>query len=133
MLPEHFASYAHIKKANIEEMIEKVTQPLLRRDGIEALQDIVVEIKSRLRKGLLQDPWEVEVALLSNGRVSAVTSFLMLSFTNIRCTLVRPECTKGSRKLSPFFMTTRWDCSIQDGETATTLPLWSEAWPYLWK
>lgn len=52
-------------------MIEKVTQPLQQEDGIEVFRNIVVEIESRLRNGLLRNPWEVEVALLSSGRVSA--------------------------------------------------------------
>lgn len=91
-----------MKRANIKRMIEKVTQPLQRQDGIEAFRAIVVDIESRLRKGLIQDPWEVEVALLSNGRVSAEISSLLHSFTDIRCTLVRLRCTRGSKKPSPF-------------------------------
>ncbi len=74
-------------------MIERVTQPLQQKDGIEVFRDIVIDIESRLRKGLLRNPWEVEVALLCNGRVSAESSFTMPSFTDIRCTLVRLECT----------------------------------------
>lgn len=96
-----------MEKANIAEMIEKVTQPLQRKDGLEAFRNIVVDIESRLRKGLLQNPWEVEVALLSNGRVSAGTSFLVLSLTDISCTLVRPKCTRDSKKPSPFYVATQ--------------------------
>lgn len=52
-------------------MVEKVIQPLQRKDGIEVFRDIVVKIESRLRNGLLRNPWEVKVALLVSGRVSA--------------------------------------------------------------
>lgn len=56
-------------------MIEKITRPLQQKDGIEAFRNNIIEIEYRLRNGLLQNPWEVEVALLSIGRVSIEACF----------------------------------------------------------
>ena len=59
----------------VEQMISNITRPLQQRLGIEAFQSIVVEIESRIKRGLLQNTREVEVALINNGRVSSKYSF----------------------------------------------------------
>ncbi len=52
-------------------MIGQITQPLLQQSGIEALRDGVFDSQAQLHTGLLRDPWEVEVMLISNGKVRA--------------------------------------------------------------
>ncbi len=51
-------------------MINQIIEPLQRHSGIEAFRETVVDTEFRLRSGMLRDPWEVEVTLLSSGRVS---------------------------------------------------------------
>lgn len=70
LLPAHFTFYAQSKRANIERMLDQIIRPLQRRGGMNAFRDIITNIEFHLRSGLLRDPWEVEVALLSIGRVS---------------------------------------------------------------
>lgn len=70
LLPAHLASYTNMYAANIEQMVNQITEPLQRQSGIEAFRDIVIDTEFRLRSGLLRDPWEVEVTLLSCARVS---------------------------------------------------------------
>lgn len=51
-------------------MIKTITRPLLQRRGIEALRRIVIDTEFLIDRGLLQNTREVEVALLTSGRVS---------------------------------------------------------------
>lgn len=51
-------------------MVYKITQPLQQQSGIEAFREIVVATEFQLRSGLLHNPHEVEVTLISSARVS---------------------------------------------------------------
>ena len=55
---------------SIKNMIEHITEPLAALSGIEALQDQIVQAHNLVQRGLLRDPWEVEIILLGGGRVS---------------------------------------------------------------
>ena len=52
-------------------MIKTITRPLLQRRGMEALRRIVIDTELLIDRGLLQNTREVEVALLTSGRVSS--------------------------------------------------------------
>ena len=52
-------------------MIHNITRPLLQVRGIEALQRIVVDAEYQISRGILQNTREVEVTLITSGRVSS--------------------------------------------------------------
>ena len=52
-------------------MIEHIIRPLQHRRGMEALRRVVIDIELDIDLGKLQDPREVEVALLTSARVSS--------------------------------------------------------------
>ena len=54
----------------IGELIEEIIQPLAQTRGIEAFQANIVDASSRIRGGTLRSIREVEVMLVSSGRVS---------------------------------------------------------------
>ena len=54
----------------IGELIEKIIQPLAQTRGIEAFQASIVDASFRIRGGTLRSIREVEVMLVSSGRVS---------------------------------------------------------------
>lgn len=52
-------------------MIKNITRPLLQERGIEALQRIVIDTEYQIHCGLLQNTREVEITLITSGRVSS--------------------------------------------------------------
>ena len=67
---DHPAKDAKSRTWEIQHMIKTITRPLLQRRGIEALRRIVIDTELLIDRGLLQNTREVEVALLTSGRVS---------------------------------------------------------------
>lgn len=67
---DHPAKDAKSRTWEIQHMIKTITRPLLQRRGIEALRRIVIDTEFLIDRGLLQNTREVEVALLTSGRVS---------------------------------------------------------------
>ena len=55
-------------------MIKNIIQPLQLERGVEALLEIVTDTERELRRGSLQSTREVEVTLLTSGRVSSNSS-----------------------------------------------------------
>ena len=55
-------------------MIEFITRPLQQEPGVEALRRIVIDTELLIDCGLLQNTREVEVALLTSGRVQSKSS-----------------------------------------------------------
>ncbi len=68
--PTHLAWYAQNHVTNIEEMLKTVIHPLQSCDGIEGLRGSIDFTATELRTGSLRSVREVEVTLLSNGKVS---------------------------------------------------------------
>ena len=68
--PTHLAWYAQNHVTNIEEMLNTIIYPLDRCDGIEALRGGIDYTVTALRDGSLRSVREVEVSLISNGKVS---------------------------------------------------------------
>lgn len=68
--PNHLTWYAENHVTNIEEMLKTIIHPLQSCDGIEALRGSIHFTASELRDGSLRSVREVEVSLISNGRVS---------------------------------------------------------------
>ena len=68
--PTHLAWYAQNHVTNIEEMLNTIIYPLDRCDGIEALRGGIDYTATALRDGSLRSVREVEVSLISNGKVS---------------------------------------------------------------
>ncbi|KAL2041815.1 hypothetical protein N7G274_005599 [Stereocaulon virgatum] len=64
---QQHATYEHVPHA--EEMIYKITRPLRAYMGMEAFHGCIIDAESQLRNGLLYFTREVEVFLLSSGRV----------------------------------------------------------------
>ena len=56
-------------------MVRRVTDPLWKERGIEAFRHNMVDAEFKLRRGLLRNPRELEIALLSSGRVSSKSAF----------------------------------------------------------
>lgn len=67
---DHPAKGAKSRTWEIQHMIKTITRPLQQRRGIEALRRIVIDTEFQIDRGLLQNTREVEVALLTSGRVS---------------------------------------------------------------
>ena len=67
---DHPAKDAKSRTWEIQHMIKTITRPLLQRRGMEALRRIVIDTEFLIDRGLLQNTREVEVALLTSGRVS---------------------------------------------------------------
>lgn len=65
---QQHATYEHVP--HTEDMIYKITKPLQAYMGIEAFHGCIIDAESQLRNGLLHCTREVEVFLLSSGRVS---------------------------------------------------------------
>ena len=80
------AKAAQNNRSNIDELIEKVVQPLKKRRGIEAFQATLRDARDRIRNGTLRGIREVEVNLVCSGRVSAR---LPLKLSNILLTKLR--------------------------------------------
>lgn len=56
-------------------MVRQVTDPLRKERGIEAFRHNMVDAEFKLRSGLLRNPRELEIALLSSSRVSSKSAF----------------------------------------------------------
>ena len=82
--PIHLPQYAQNHTANIEEMLRTVVHPLQKRDGIEALRDAVNHTAMELNSGSLRSVREVEVSLISNGKVNSIHMSM--------CSMVADEC-----------------------------------------
>ncbi len=52
-------------------MMDNITRPLQQEKGIEALRRIVVDTEYQIDRGVLQNTREVEVTLMTSGRVSS--------------------------------------------------------------
>ena len=65
------AKAAQNNLSGIDELIEKVIQPLKERRGIEAFQANLMDVKDHIRNGTLRGIREVEVNVVCSGRVSA--------------------------------------------------------------
>ncbi|KAL9637980.1 MAG: hypothetical protein Q9164_001861 [Protoblastenia rupestris] len=68
LLPDHFAWYAREKRENITHMLGHFIKPLKTQNGIEALQNVIVDTEFQVSAGLLRSPREVEVALTSSAK-----------------------------------------------------------------
>ena len=66
---DHPAKDAKSRTREIQHMIKTITRPLLQRRGMEALRRIVIDTEFLIDRGLLQNTREVEVTLLTSGRV----------------------------------------------------------------
>lgn len=78
LLPTHLPWYAQNHVAHIGEVMRTIIHPLRDCDGIEALHDTINHTAMELKNGSLRTVREVEVSLISNGKVSSVnitTSF----------------------------------------------------------
>ena len=67
--PSHLALYAQNHASNIEELLEKIIDPLRKHDGIKALHAKIELTATELRNGSLRNIREVEVSLIANGKV----------------------------------------------------------------
>lgn len=65
--------YAQNHVTNIEEMLKTIIHPLQSCDGIEALRKSIDFVAAELQNGSLRSVREVEVSLISNGKVSTNT------------------------------------------------------------
>ena len=70
--PSDLPWYAHNHTANIEEMLRTIVHPLRECEGIEALHDAVNHTAMELNSGALRSVREVEVSLISNGKVGSI-------------------------------------------------------------
>lgn len=68
---EALAFRAQSRTWKVQHMIKNITQPLQQERGIEALRRIVIDSEYQIDRGLLQNPREVEVTLITSGRVSS--------------------------------------------------------------
>ena len=68
--PTNLPWYAQNHVTNIEEMLKTIIHPLQRCVGIEALNDAINTTAIELGSGLLRSVREVEISLISNGKVS---------------------------------------------------------------
>ena len=68
--PLLMASNAADHETNIARMMDQIIQPLKHQSGVEAFQPSVEYAEFQLSSWLLHNPHEVEVTLLSSGRVS---------------------------------------------------------------
>lgn len=66
--PGHL-SWALNHVTNIEEMLKKIIHPLQKCRGIEALHANIEHTTTELRNGSLRTVRDVEVSLISNGKV----------------------------------------------------------------
>jgi hypothetical protein len=73
-LPGALISNAQAREPLVEHMINAIIHPLQQQRGIEAFRDQVSEAEAQLHNGLLRSPREVEVVLISNGKVSTSQS-----------------------------------------------------------
>ena len=69
-LPGALISNAQGREPIVEHMINAIIHPLQQQRGIEALRDQVSDAEAQLHNGLLRNPREVEVVLISSGKVS---------------------------------------------------------------
>lgn len=68
-------------------MIEQITQPLQRERGLEALQRVVSDTELEIDHGKLQNPREVEVTLITSGRVGSRCFLYLTPVLANRCTV----------------------------------------------
>ena len=68
--PTHGPWYAQNHVTNIEEMLKTIVRPLQSCAGIESLHHSIDLTATELQNGSLRSVREVEVSLLSNGKVS---------------------------------------------------------------
>lgn len=68
--PTHRPWYAQNHVTNIEEMLKTIIRPLQCCGGIEGLRGSIDYTATELRDGSLRSVREVEVSLVSNGKVS---------------------------------------------------------------
>ena len=75
--PAELASSIQSPTANrrIDDMVRQVTDPLRKERGIEDFRHNMVDAEFKLRSGLLRNPRELEIALLSSSRVSSKSAF----------------------------------------------------------
>ena len=73
-LPGALISNAQCREPFVEYMINAIIHPLQQQRGIEAFRDQVSEAEAQLHNGLLLNLREVEVALISSGKVSTCQS-----------------------------------------------------------
>ena len=88
--PTHLPWYALNHVTNIEEMLKTIIHPLQSCDGIEALRGSIELTATELRNGSLRSIREVEVSLISNGKVSTQAT-----------TSLRNLLTKDSHRACP--------------------------------
>ena len=74
----HPAKDAKSRIREIQHMIKTITRPLLQRRGMEALRRIVIDTELLVDRGFLQNTREVEVTLLTSGRVSCQRPLFLL-------------------------------------------------------
>ena len=69
-LPGALISNAQGREPIVEHMINTIIHPLQQQRGIEALREQMSDAEAQLHNGLLRNPREVEVVLISSGKVS---------------------------------------------------------------
>ena len=93
--PTHLTWYAQNHITNIEEMLKTVIYPLRSCDGIEALRGSIDVTTTELRRGSLRSVREVEVSLISNGKVSTHPN---MSSRDLLTTDSHPACPNTSTR-----------------------------------
>ena len=104
--PTHRPWYAQNHVTNIEEMLKTIVRPLQSCAGIESLHQSIDLTATELQNGSLRSVREVEVSLLSNGKVSthAPTSSRDL-LTNGSHHACHRRSTRGTSTLLPHSVT----------------------------
>ena len=97
-LPGALISNAQGREPIVEHMINAIIYPLQQQRGIEALRDQVSDAEAQLHNGLLRNPREVEVVLISSGKVS--TSWSTSCFIDQRRILAQLEIPSYLREVS---------------------------------
>ncbi len=101
----------------IDDMVQRVTDPLWKERGIEAFRHNMVDAEFKLRSGLLCNPRELEVALLSSGRVSSKSAFglLWLRLIGYSGALDLDKPSKDTIRRFLLFATMQWIVQIHPG------------------
>ncbi|KAK3170050.1 hypothetical protein OEA41_009435 [Lepraria neglecta] len=70
-LPNDLSWYPQNCRTNIQRMLDVIIKPLQQWSGIETLHDCIKDTEAQMCNGMLRCAREVEVSLVSNGRVSS--------------------------------------------------------------
>lgn len=132
--PTHLPWYAQNHVTNIEEMLKTIIHPLRSCNGIEALRGSIDYTATELRNGSLRSVREVEVSLISNGRVGTHpnTSFRDLLTNDSRPTY-HHRSIKDTSTPSPLFVTALCMKQAQIGAIDVMPHSWIWSWLQSWR